>query len=280
MESNSNYYWHHRFDQDPEFTWQTFLKKYHDLVIAVISKMVWDHDEKMELYTYTLDKLKEDDFKRLKAYFEKTRPYNFRIWLVIIIRNCCSDWLRREKGRKRLLKCIRDLPELDQCIFRYLYWQKYSYDISYELVKTRYGFKGSFSDFCDHVDQINQTLQKSTKWRLADTIHFIKSLPPTENIENEVYQLETTKINSNHHSSQEDQIISSDRTEIIKNILNQIPHEEQLIIKLHFFRDLPLGQIARLLKMKNIWRVRRKLQKALKLIRKKLKNRGIEVSDI
>ena len=42
----------------------------------------------------------------------------------------------------------------------------------------------------------------------------------------------------------------------------------------------PIDQIARLLKMKNLWRVRRKLQKALKLIRKKLKEKGIELSDI
>ena len=149
-----------------------------------------------------------------------------------------------------------------------------------ELAKTNHGFKGSFGDFCVHVDQINEMLQNNTKWRLTETLHFIKSLPPAENIENEVYQLEATKNNSNHHSSQEDQIISSDRTEIIKDVLNQIPPEEQLIIKLRFFRGLPLDQIARLLKMKNLWRVRRKLQKALKLIRKKLKEKGIEVSDI
>ncbi len=280
MESNSNYPWHHLFDQDPEITWQNFINKYNDLILAVISRMTHDHDEKMELYTYTLEKLKEENFKKLKAYFEKTRPYDFSTWLVIVIRNCCSDWLRREKGRKRLLKCIKDLPALDQWIFRYLYWQKYSYDISYELVKTKHGFKGSFGDFCAHVDQIDEMLQNNMKLRLTESLHFIKSLPPAENIENEVYQLEATKNNSNHHSSQEDQIISSDRTEIIKDVLNQIPPEEQLIIKLRFFRGLPLDQIARLLKMKNLWRVRRKLQKALKLIRKKLKEKGIELSDI
>jgi len=280
MESNSNYPWHHLFDQDPENTWHNFINKYNDLVLVVISKMMHDHDEKMELYAYALEKLKENNFKKIKVYFEKTRPYEFNTWLVIIIKNCCSDWLRREKGRKRLLKCIKDLPALDQSIFRYLYWHKYSYDTSYELAKTNHGFGGTFGDFCIHIDQMTEILQNNSKWSLIETFHFITSLPPTENIENEAYQLEATKNNPNHHSSQDEQIISSDRTEIIKKVLNQISTEQQLIIKLHFFRSLPLDQIARLLKMKNLWRVRRKLQNALKLIRKKLKEKGIELSDI
>ena len=129
--------WYDHFKDNPEKAWENFLQRYHDLISGVIRKMIRDVDEAMEAYTFTLEKLKEENCRKLCAYFAKSRHYNFETWIAIVVKNCCTDWFRKEKGRKRLLKCIGELPDIDQWIFRYLYWFRYSYDNIFELLKNK-----------------------------------------------------------------------------------------------------------------------------------------------
>ncbi|MHA2345039.1 MAG: sigma factor-like helix-turn-helix DNA-binding protein, partial [Candidatus Hodarchaeales archaeon] len=71
----------------------------------------------------------------------------------------------------------------------------------------------------------------------------------------------------------------SDTAKLLLEILHSLPDLEQLILQLHYYRNLTLEEITRLLKMKNIWRVHRKLTKALKMLSKKLKEKGFGPSD-
>ncbi len=116
--SLSNNNWSHYFKENPETTWFKFLDSYNKLIMSVISKYVNDYDEKMEIYAFTLQHLNKDQYKNLTGFYNKTRNYPFETWIAVLIRNCCMDWFRQEKGRKRLLKCIKDLPEI-QIIFRH-----------------------------------------------------------------------------------------------------------------------------------------------------------------
>ena len=127
MKLNSKKSWIDLYRKDSEQAWQFFTNHYNQLMMGVIHKLVNDSDEVMELYTYSVEKLREEDCAKLTKYFEKYRPYYFETWIAVVTRNCCLDWFLKEKGRKRLLKCIKALPELDQHIFRYIYWYKYSF---------------------------------------------------------------------------------------------------------------------------------------------------------
>ena len=166
MDSNPKNSWIDLYQKNPEKTWTTFVQKHTRLILAVIHKQVHDYDEAMEVYTYVLDKLKEKNCTKLNDYYEKSRNYNFEIWIAVVVRNCCIDWIRQQKGRKHLLKCIEELPPLDQCIFHYIYQCRYSYDSVFELLNNKHGIKISFEEMCSHIDQLDDKLQQKQNTNL------------------------------------------------------------------------------------------------------------------
>ena len=270
MKSTSSKKWIDLYRQNPEHAWEIFLQLYNQLIMAVIRKLVQEHDDVMELYTHTVEKLREKDCKKLTSYFSKPRKYSFETWIAVVVRNCALDWFRKEEGRQRLLKCIKALPPLDQWIFRYICWQRHSYEVTYELLRTKHGFNLSFEEMCSHCDQINETLHQKTRYRIQEGWQAI--LAP--------FPLEAAEPSQQTLTSPEEELILKDSERMLKEALHTLSHEQQLIVQLHFYRGLTLEEIARILNMKNLWRVHRKLKKALKSLKKKLTENGIGPSDL
>jgi RNA polymerase sigma factor (sigma-70 family) len=52
----------------------------------------------MDAYTYLLEQLMRDDFRRLRAYTPENRS-TFPAWLVVVARRLCVDRLRERYGR-------------------------------------------------------------------------------------------------------------------------------------------------------------------------------------
>lgn len=279
MTVDSKKSWHEHYRGNPEEAWKSFVQQYHSLILGIIRKMIREHDEAMDAYTFALESLKEKNCQKLTTYFLKPRNYNFETWIAIVAKNCCMDWFRKEKGRKRLLKCIEELPDIDQWLFRYIYWQGYSYDMVFELLKNKHGLEISFEEMCARIDQVNNTLQQKTKWKLYQDWFAI--LPPLslEDIERTGGAQLTDNTIAQPNLSVEETFQLSDTARVLEEVLHTLPDQEQLIIQLHYYRNLTLEEITRVLKMKNIWQVHRRLVKALKLLRKKLQEIDINPAD-
>jgi RNA polymerase sigma factor (sigma-70 family) len=54
----------------------------------------------MDGYTYIIEALRSDDYRRLRAYSEDGRG-KFTTWLVVVARRLCLDFHRRRYGRAR-----------------------------------------------------------------------------------------------------------------------------------------------------------------------------------
>ena len=268
--------WKDYYKEKPEHAWNVFLQQYNRLVMAVISKMTKDYDDKMELYAHALLHLKKNNCEKLIAYFEKPRSYNFETWIAVVTRNCCMDWFRKEKGRKRLIKCIKELPGIDQWIFRYHYQYGYSYEVVYQLLKTKHGYTKSISDMMIIVDKIDDLVQQKTKWNLDKNWRSIFTTLPQEELElyDQKHLQQTTSPNL------EQEVVHDDTEQILNDALNSLSNQNQLIIRLYYLKGLTLEKIARVLKMKNIWQVQRKLKKALKQLKVELQKKGIGPSDL
>ncbi len=164
MKSESKILWIKLYKENKEKGWETFLEQYNQLILTLIRKHVQDYDEAMEVYTFVLEHLKEQDCQRLTSYFQKKRNYNFEAWIVVVSRNCMFDWFRKEKGRKRLLKSVESLPEIDQWIFKYIHQHRYSYSEAYEILKSKHGFNISFEEMHSRAEEISNNLQQKTRW--------------------------------------------------------------------------------------------------------------------
>ncbi|MBC8185300.1 sigma-70 family RNA polymerase sigma factor [candidate division KSB1 bacterium] len=264
------------FNKNPEYTWNRFLQHYNQLILAVISKLVRNYDDKMDLYAYSLEQFKDKNCEKLFKYFEKPRNYNFETWIAVVTRNCCMDWFRKAHGRKRLTKCINDLPEIHRLVFRYLHQYGYSFEVTYQLLKSKHGYEKSINEILSVIDEIDAMIQEKTKWNVKGNYHVIFTTLPKERLEN--ISCEHTYQPSD--SNPEQKVLHEDSRRFLNDLLHSLSAENQFMIQLYYTKGLTLEQIASILKMKNIWQVQRKLKKALKQLRRMLKNKGIDFSDL
>lgn len=79
--------------------WGMLLEDYSRLLLKVASARRGGHDVTMDRYTYILDKLREQDCRRLRGY--TARDAKFSTWLVVVARRLCSDFDRERYGRFR-----------------------------------------------------------------------------------------------------------------------------------------------------------------------------------
>jgi len=80
--------------------WEDLIARHTRLLLAVSRSFNGGHDEAMERYTYILDKLREDDFRRLRT-FDENSGARFSTWLTVAARRLCLDHLRALYGRQR-----------------------------------------------------------------------------------------------------------------------------------------------------------------------------------
>ena len=80
--------------------WDAFVAVYSRLLLHVVRAMTSDRDAAMDAYARVLERLREDDFHRLRAYVPDGRS-RFTTWLVAVVRRLCLDWHRERFGRAR-----------------------------------------------------------------------------------------------------------------------------------------------------------------------------------
>jgi RNA polymerase sigma factor (sigma-70 family) len=83
-----------------EAAWEDLIARHTRLLLAVSRSFNGGHDEVMERYTYILDKLRDENFRRLRK-FDDSSGARFSTWLTVTARHLCLDHLRSVYGRQR-----------------------------------------------------------------------------------------------------------------------------------------------------------------------------------
>ena len=84
--------------EDREAAWTEFLERHSKLILHIARRASAGHDDVMDRYAYALDRLRENDFKRLRS-FSLNGKGKFTTWLVVVVRRLCIDHRRRALGR-------------------------------------------------------------------------------------------------------------------------------------------------------------------------------------
>jgi RNA polymerase sigma factor (sigma-70 family) len=82
-----------------EAAWERLIARHSRLLLAVARSFGGDHDDTMERYAFMLEKCREHDFRRLRA-FDPTGPAAFSTWLTVTARRLCVDHDRAQSGRR------------------------------------------------------------------------------------------------------------------------------------------------------------------------------------
>ena len=103
--------------------WRAFVDQHTHTLLALIERNgVRDHDEAMDLYVFTCERLSANGCARLKRY--DSRHGAMGAWLAVVVRNATVDWVRTRAGRHRLFTAIKALSPLDQRVFELYYWKE------------------------------------------------------------------------------------------------------------------------------------------------------------
>jgi len=80
--------------------WDAFLEAYNRLLLHTARSTAKDREAALDAYAYVLEKLREDQFRRLRAYTAGGRA-KFTTWLVVVTRRLVLDHRRTRYGRDR-----------------------------------------------------------------------------------------------------------------------------------------------------------------------------------
>ncbi len=83
-----------------EHAWDRFVSAHTGLLLHTARVVCHDHDAAMDAYAYVLGALRQDDFRRLRAYTPMPGS-KFTTWLVMVARRLCVDQVRRRYGQPR-----------------------------------------------------------------------------------------------------------------------------------------------------------------------------------
>lgn len=78
--------------------WEPLLARCNPLLLSVARGLGGGHDQVMDRYVYVLERLRADDFRRVRA-FRPDGAARFSTWLVVIARRLCIDEHRTRFGR-------------------------------------------------------------------------------------------------------------------------------------------------------------------------------------
>ena len=81
-----------------EEAWASLVAEHSRLLLAVARGVAAEHDATMDAYAYVLERLREDDYRRLRGYVADGRSA-FSTWLVVVARRLCVDHYRGRYGR-------------------------------------------------------------------------------------------------------------------------------------------------------------------------------------
>ena len=99
-------------DHAHDRAWTEFLAAYSRLVLHACRSRAQDYDGAMDAYAYVLERLREGNCRRLRAYAVDRRSA-FTTWLVVVTKRLCIDLARQRFGRTE--KGAADVWDRDLC---------------------------------------------------------------------------------------------------------------------------------------------------------------------
>jgi RNA polymerase sigma factor (sigma-70 family) len=88
-----------------ERAWSAFIEKHSKLILHTVRSFARDYDAVMDCYAYVLERLRQDDFRRLRSYVADGRG-KLTTWLTVVVRRLTLDHHRERYGRIRGKRAI------------------------------------------------------------------------------------------------------------------------------------------------------------------------------
>jgi len=248
---------------DGSEAWQQFLDRYAPTIMQLASQYEYDRDRLNDCYLFICEKLSDNGFHRLLCYHPESSA-GFRSWLRVVTANLCIDWRRREHGRTRPFKSIRNLSRLDQLVFKFRFEQGMSLQACLNTLQ------GQIPDLTepqliDAVSRLNETLTSRQHWLISARKTETSSMDHAGTVGT---GLEPVDPGPGPEALAE----KAEEQTRLSRALTRLTPRQRLLIKLRYQQDLTLKEVARLTRLGDPFRARRQIQAALDELAKHLKS--------
>ena len=110
-------------------------------------------NDRNECYVYVIDSLKADNFKRLRAFKGKSK---LNTYLYALINSLVIDFRRKQYGRRRIPAGVAKLGKWAETVYRFVCWQKFSFDDAYDFLRLEGSYTGSYIQFVKEIEPIKK----------------------------------------------------------------------------------------------------------------------------
>lgn len=231
-----------------------------------------DRELAHECFLYVLEKIKEDDSRRIKAYRGES---SFRTFLYSITTKLIIDFRRSVFGYRVLPRYYWDFDEINRYIFKLFFYHNADSRWIENAIRAEYRITAEEAQ--RRVREVEERIIRSR----------IKLGKPREQqavpLGHEIDSLSTWDKESNPEASIITAELRVKRERIVaalKEEVQKLKAEDALILQLYFEHGLTARQIASAIPSLKEKSVYKRVKRTLKELRKNLKKRGITEEDI
>ena len=247
--------------------WSFFIQHFSGLILQTIREAESDYDQIQDRYLYVCQRLAERDFKRLLS-FQRGGSREFAAWLRAVTRNLCIDYLREQRGRRRLPRGVARLPALDQEIFEAAFWQGHSATETHEKLRANHP-ELRFAQVLDSLERIQAALRP---WQLQKVMEQKPVPVPVSPVGREGESL-LEQVPDGRASPEEDALLQ-EKVCLLEEVVGELPERARLLLRLRFELGLTLHEMARLSGLGDHRKVHEELARIFEQLQGKLKERG------
>jgi RNA polymerase sigma factor (sigma-70 family) len=110
-------------------------------------------NDQNECYVYVIDSLKADNFKRLRSFKGKS---SLNTYLYALINSLVIDFRRKQYGRRRIPAGVARLGKWAETVYRFVCWQKFTFDDAYDFLRIDGLYAGSYIEFIKETEPIRK----------------------------------------------------------------------------------------------------------------------------
>lgn len=250
---------------DPPAGWRAFIDQYTPLLIGLIRRAgLVDRDEVMEVYVLVCEQLTARGFERLKS--QDAARGSIGGWLAVLARHAAVDWLRSQKGRRRMFQAIRDLSPYEQRVFELYYWdERTPSDIAGILSQA--DAASSLDRVFDALGRIDAALTDRHRADLLSLVTRSKAPVPIDatNVAERV---------ADPNRDPESAMRAAQFAQGLEAALRAIPATDAAIVRMKYVEGLTTADVRRALGLPALTSAR--VQQALERLRTALRMRGVE----
>lgn len=252
------------FEADAEKAWHLFIEKHADFIFTTLRRNGFDQDDVSDCFIYICEKLCEQDFRRLKTVQYVGQKGDITPWLNQVTKRLSVNWFWLVNGRKRLPKPIEEMPERQQKIFKFYFWQGQTPSGVYESMRLEQEKDLELADVFDSLEKIFATLSDKKLWNLlSGVLRMSKPLSIDKQDEETGLSIEIT----DDKPLPEQVLTEKEESKILSDALKTLSPREKLVTKMRYEDTLSVADISGILNLEER-EVRNLLKSSLYKLRK------------